>query len=50
MKQLKGLCKNCLGCQRLENEKFDGVFECEYNFIAQIEISDLKSNKEDKTI
>lgn len=24
-------CKKCLGCQRLENEKFVGVYKCKWN-------------------
>lgn len=30
MKQLnnKKLCKYCLGCNKLENENFDGVMRC----------------------
>jgi hypothetical protein len=29
-KELKGICKNCLGCLRLENPYFTGVTECKY--------------------
>ena len=25
---LKGLCINCLGCNRLEDENFTGVYRC----------------------
>lgn len=30
MKELKGKCKNCTGCQRLEDEKFEGTNDCEW--------------------
>ena len=35
MKQIdnKKLCKYCLGCNKLEDEKFDGVMRCK-NFVA----------------
>ena len=29
-KELKGVCKTCLGCARLEQESFLGVEECNY--------------------
>ena len=29
-KELIGVCKNCLGCARLELESFKGVNECIY--------------------
>lgn len=37
MKQIdnKKLCKYCLGCNKLEDEKFDGVMRCK-NFIAGV--------------
>lgn len=28
MKELIGKCKNCTGCQRVEDETFEGVEEC----------------------
>lgn len=28
--ELKGKCKNCLGCQRLEDENFKGIERCEW--------------------
>lgn len=28
--ELKGKCKNCLGCNRLVDQNFIGVDECEY--------------------
>lgn len=30
MKELIGICKDCTGCQRLEDEKFKGVEKCEW--------------------
>lgn len=29
-KELKGKCKNCLGCMRLEDPNFTGTNNCEY--------------------
>lgn len=28
--KLYGVCKNCLGCMRLEDENFTGVDKCEW--------------------
>lgn len=28
--ELIGKCKTCLGCQRLEQEDFKGVYRCQY--------------------
>lgn len=28
---LIGVCKNCLGCMRLEDPKFIGVYKCKWN-------------------
>lgn len=30
MQELIGKCKKCLGCNRLENLEFAGVYRCEY--------------------
>ena len=30
MKELIGVCKECLGCNKLKNPLFTGVKECEY--------------------
>lgn len=40
--ELKGLCKNCLGCNRLEDKNFEGVYRCEYATTKQISWKDLK--------
>lgn len=29
-KELKGVCRMCLGCMRLEQKDFEGVNECKY--------------------
>jgi hypothetical protein len=29
--KLIGVCKDCLGCQRLENPNFTGVYKCKWN-------------------
>ena len=29
-KPLQGICKNCLGCYRLESEQFKGIWRCDY--------------------
>lgn len=42
MKELIGLCKNCLGCNRLENPEFTGVYRCNYATEEQISIDQLK--------
>lgn len=28
--ELKGICKTCLGCMRLESPEFKGVWRCDY--------------------
>lgn len=37
MKQIdnKKLCKYCLGCNKLEDEKFDGVMRCKHFMAGQ---------------
>ena len=42
MKELKGVCKNCLGCNRLELSEFEGVEKCEYCTLEQINIEQMK--------
>lgn len=42
MKELKGLCKNCLGCNRLELLEFKGVEKCEYCTLEQLTIEQMK--------
>lgn len=42
MKEIIGKCKNCLGCERLNDPNFIGVYRCEY---ATEEKEDEQSNK-----
>ena len=42
--ELKGLCKNCLGCNKLELETFTGVYRCEYATDKQMNIEDLRKD------
>ena len=32
--ELTGICKECLGCNKLENPLFIGVKECEYATVS----------------
>ena len=41
-KELKGICVNCLGCVRLEQEDFTGVDKCEYATEKQIEFEQME--------
>lgn len=41
MNLLKGLCKNCLGCNRLELEDFKGTYECKLNKPIPPEIQEI---------
>lgn len=36
--ELKGICKDCLGCNRIEDENFEGVEECKYATVKQLKI------------
>jgi len=40
--ELIGLCKNCLGCNRLEDKNFKGTYRCEYATIEELDINTLK--------
>jgi hypothetical protein len=40
--EIKGLCKKCLGCNRLEDYNFRGVYRCEYATEKQMSINDLR--------
>lgn len=33
--ELKGICKKCLGCNRLENIDFAGIYRCKYYMEAK---------------
>ena len=41
MKELIGVCKECLGCNKLENPLFTGVKECAYATVQQIQIEQM---------
>lgn len=41
MKELIGVCKECLGCNKLENPLFTGVKECEYATVEQLQIEQM---------
>lgn len=41
MKELTGVCKECLGCNKIENSLFTGVKECEYCSTEQIQIEQM---------
>lgn len=41
-RELKGVCKNCLGCNRLDNPCFEGVYRCKYATERQMDIEDLR--------
>ena len=40
--ELIGKCKNCLGCNKLENEKFNGIYRCENTTTKQVEIEQIR--------
>lgn len=42
MKELIGLCKNCIGCNRIEDLNFEGTYKCKYATIEQIKFFDKK--------
>ena len=50
MKELKKgtLCLKCLGCNRLINEKFEGIYRCN-NFMKGVE-NNVKGIRKDKNI
>lgn len=39
--ELTGVCKECLGCNKLENPLFTGVKECEYATVEQLQIEQM---------
>lgn len=45
-KELKGLCKDCLGCNKLEDPNFLGVYQCEYATKEQITIDKYAKTKQ----
>ena len=42
MKELTNLCKNCMGCNKLENPNFTGVDKCKYCTLEQITLEQVK--------
>ena len=51
MKELIGLCKNCLGCNRLEDMNFKGTYRCEYVTKEQLTVEKLREEtKKDEQI
>lgn len=40
-RELTGKCKECLGCNKLENPFFTGVKECEFATVKQMEIEQM---------
>lgn len=48
MKELIGVCKECLGCNKLENPLFIGVKECEYCTLQQITIEQMRIGDNDE--
>lgn len=43
--ELKGKCKTCLGCNRLEDENFTGIWRCE-NYIEGKSKDEYRRNTE----
>ena len=41
MKELIGVCKECLGCNKLKNPLFTGVKECEYATVEQLQTEQM---------
>ena len=39
--ELTGICKECLGCNKLDNPLFKGVEKCEYCSTEQIQIEQM---------
>lgn len=42
MRELIGLCKGCLGCNKLEDENFKGTYRCKYATSKQLSMNDLR--------
>ena len=40
--ELKGLCKHCLGCNKLEDPNFKGVYRCEYATVKQLSLEEIQ--------
>ena len=48
--ELVGLCITCLGCNRLEDKNFKGVYRCEFATTEQITIEDLRKELENDKV
>ncbi len=40
--ELKGLCRGCLGCNKLENPEFTGVYRCNYATSKQLTLEEIQ--------
>lgn len=40
--ELIGKCKNCLGCNKLEDKTFKGTYRCNYATSEQITIEQIR--------
>lgn len=40
--ELKGLCKSCLGCNKLEDPNFTGVYRCNYATSKQLTLDEIQ--------
>ena len=45
--ELINLCKNCIGCQRLEDVNFKGTYKCEY-YKNSLSLYENISNKQER--
>lgn len=41
-KELKGLCNNCLGCNKLEDKNFKGTYKCKYATTKQLSLEEIQ--------
>ena len=42
MEKIKGLCKSCLGCNKLEDPEFVGVYRCSYATSKQLTLEEIQ--------
>lgn len=42
MKEVEGICKECMRCNKLEDENFTGVQKCSYCTLEQIILEQVK--------
>lgn len=48
VKELIGLCKKCLGCNKIENPSFKGIYRCDYATEKQISIEEIQKELKSK--